>query len=348
MPAVARAFTRDATSPPEKNRPASVLSGFIAETVDHLLRSTLSAERQPTKPRRARKKKPPDFDSVHDQWLYSLRSPDGDMEGDGAELARFAAQVREWQRPVSVSTACPFRLCFRLEEPEDEGGMEEAAIPSPGPGRDKWYVRYLLQAADDPSLLVEAKDAWSERSPAFGGVLKRGAFKAREYMLSSLGQALGLCPHIEKSLKSSPAPRGYRLDATGAHEFLTEKALALEQAGFGVMLPAWWTGKATKLRLTARANVRSPKMQAASGLSLDKIVRFDWEVAIGEEKLSLEELKALAKLKSPLVRVRGQWVHMSAEEIQAALDLWKKKGKGSATVREVVQMALGARRRRGR
>ncbi len=83
-------------------------------------------------------------------------------------------------------------------------------------------------------------------------------------------------------------------------------------------------------------------MQAASGLSMDKIVRFDWEVAIGEEKLSLEELKALAKLKSPLVRVRGQWVHMSAEEIQAALDLWKKKGKGSATVREIVQMALGA------
>jgi len=132
------------------------------------------------------------------------------------------------------------------------------------------------------------------------------------------------------------------LDATGAHEFLTEKAAALEQAGFGVMLPAWWTRKGTKLRLTARANVQSPKMQGGSGMSLDNIVQFDWQVALGEEKLTFEELQTLAKLKEPLVNVRGQWVQMNAEEIQAALDFWKKKGTGEATVREIVQMALGS------
>ncbi len=338
MPAVARALNQEATSPPDVFS-ASVLSGFIAETVDHLVRSTLSTEPEPTKPRRGRKKKPPAFDSIHDKWLHSLQSPDGTMGGDEAELAKFAAQVREWRRPISVSTASPFRLCFRLEEPEDEGQMEEAGVRHLRPGKDKWYVRYLLQPADDLSLLVEAKDAWTAGKRK-SSVLKRGDFNPREYMLSSLGQASGLCPHIEQSLRTSQ-PGGYKLDATGAHEFLTEKALALEQAGFGVMLPAWWAGKGTKLRLTVGAKVRSPKMQASSGLSLNKVIRFDWEIAIGKQKLSLEELKALAKLKAPLVRVRGQWVHMTVEEIQAALDLWKKKGKGSATLREIVQMSLG-------
>ena len=47
----------------------------------------------------------------------------------------------------------------------------------------------------------------------------------------------------------------------GAHLFLTENAAALEQAGFGVLLPSWWTGKGTRLRLGVRAQVRSPKMK---------------------------------------------------------------------------------------
>ena len=50
------------------------------------------------------------------------------------------------------------------------------------------------------------------------------------------------------------------------------------------MLPAWWTRKGTKLRLTAHAKVKSPKMQGGGGLSLDEIVQFDWEVALGDEK----------------------------------------------------------------
>ena len=57
--------------------------------------------------------------------------------------------------------------------------------------------------------------------------------------------------------------------------------------------------------------------------------------------MSLEELEALAKLKSPLVKVRGHWVELNADEIQAALAFWKKKASDKATMRDVVQMSLG-------
>src|SRR5205085_605900 len=157
-----------------------------------------------------------------------------------------------------------------------------------------WYVRYLLQAADDPSLLVPVADAWNAKGkPA--AVLKRRNFNAREYLLSSLGQAASASPHIEQSLKSA-APAGYSLDASGAFDFLQEKAWMLEQSGFNVLLPAWWTRKGTKLRLTARANVKSPKFQGGGGLSLNELVKFDYQVALGDEVLSLKELEALAKL----------------------------------------------------
>jgi hypothetical protein len=199
----------------------------------------------------------------------------------------------------------------------------------------------LLQPQDDPSLLIPARDAWAftgEQDPA----LSRWNGNLQEYLLSALGQAAGLCPNIEQSLKTA-RPGGYALDATGAHEFLTERAAALEQAGFGVMLPAWWTRKGTKVCLVAlQARVKSPKMQGGGGPSLGDFARFDWEVALGDATLTLQELEALAKLKVPLVRVRGQWVEVNAEEIRGAVEFWKTKSSAKATVGQVIQMALGA------
>ena len=339
MPQVCRALTREALSP--SAAPASeVLSGVIAEMVDLLVRSStagvdLGLKARPTGGRQTSKKMPA-FVSIHDQWLYHLRSTDGTMKTDPEALAQLTGQIREWQRQIAVSTATPFRLCFRLEEPN----ADEESVYSGRSSRDVWYVRYLLQAADDPSLLIEAKDAWNQKGDK-AALLKRNGFNVREYLLSSLGQVTGICPPVETSLKTT-APGGYELDATGAYQFLTEYAQVLELAGFGVLLPAWWTRKGTKLRLTVRAEVKSPKLRGNSGLSLDTIAQFQWQVALGDEQLTLEELQALAKLKQPLVQVRGQWVQMNAEEIQAALDFWKKKATNQATVREVVRMALGA------
>ena len=115
----------------------------------------------------------------------------------------------------------------------------------------------------------------------------------------------------------------------------------LEQAGFGVYLPSWWSRKGTKLRLTARAAVKSPKMKSKGSLSLDEILSFQWEVALGDQRLTQQELETLARLKAPLVKVRGQWVQLTAAEIQAAIDFWKAKGESKVAVRKLIRMALG-------
>jgi SNF2 family DNA or RNA helicase len=339
MPHACRAVTRDAVAPPD-TPPTKVLVDFLALMVDHLVRFALPQSALVAQPRSGRAKKTPEFDSIHDQWLYGLRSPEGTLASDGIELARLPQQVDEWRRPIAVASAAPFRLCFRLEEPaeENESGQTLSAERS----RALWHVRYLLQAAADPSLLVPVEEVWHARGRT-AALLSRGDVQPREYILAALGQASALSPPIEASLKSA-TPSGYDLDATGAHEFLTEKALLLESAGFTVLLPAWWTRKGTKLRLSVRAEVKSPPMQSSSGMSLMDLVQFDWKIALGDQSLSRQELETLARLKEPLVKIRGQWVQLSPEEIQAALDFWKQKDGNQATVREVVQMALGATR----
>ncbi len=334
MPGACRALSSTADAAPDT--PATtVLTAFVGVMVDALVRATAPAA-APTAPPRRTGKKAAVFDSLHDQWLHALRSGDGTLSGGASELAGLAEQVHTWRRPAAVTAEAPFRLCFRLEEPPTNG---ELTVPEPG--KTPWTVRYLLQAQDDLSLLIPVADALEPRGRT-AAVLRRDGFQPREFLLTALGQAAGLSPSIEASLKSA-APADFTTDAAGAHRFLTETAWLLEQAGFGVLLPAWWTGKGTKQKLAVRAHVKRPPMQGGSGLTLEELVKFEWQVALGEHTLTFKELEALARLKVPLVQVRGQWVQVSAEELQAALDFWKKQESGQATLKELVQMALGAK-----
>ena len=289
MPAVARSLSPKADSPPVASS-SSVLACFLTLMVDWLVRSNLVDNILPskleTKKKRGRsgRTSTTGFTSLHDRWLQALRTSDGTVEGDDEELVQLSKQIQEWRRPVAASVNAAFRLCFRLEEPDDLG--ETVGQPSLSSPRDQgassivsvdehvsagqaanWYVRYLLQPVDDPSLLVPIQEAWATKG-RMASLLKRRGGKVQEYALAALGQAAGISAEIERSLQGA-LPCGYDLPTSGAHTFLTEQAMALEQAGFGVMLPAWWTRKGTKLRLTAHANVKSPKMQGGGGLSLE-------------------------------------------------------------------------------
>lgn len=343
MPSSARAVSGPGETSPPQLPALQALKQFVTASVDYLVRSEAWQDRKP-QVRHGRKR---DFDSVHDAWFHALMTLDGVIAGDKAAIAQLEAQVRQWRFPVELSSASPFRLCFRLEEP----GNEINGTGRQGKARaNSWYVRYLLQPYDDPSLLIGAEEVWKTgkrkayaltRCLSSYSKARAGSPNAHEYMLSGLGQAAGICPNVESSLESA-RPVGFALDITEAYTFLTDTAMALEQAGFGVMLPAWWTRKGTKARIAIRANVKSPKMQAGGGLSMESVIQFNWEVALGGKKLTLNELRALSRLKTPLVQVRGQWVEMSASEIQTAMDFWKNKGSGHATLRELVRMALGA------
>ncbi|MDB5313580.1 MAG: rapA 2 [Gemmataceae bacterium] len=320
MPAACRAMMADPETPPRA--PAVVLTEFLALVVDSLVRAALG--RPP-----ARKT----FDSVHDQWLHALRSADGAMSLTTAETAGLVRAVEDWRRPISVSDTAGYRLCLRLEEPDD------VATPAAATARGTWTARYLLQAHDDPSLLVPLADAWAPKK----GIARAVPLPGREFLLMALGQAAKLCPEVEASLTAA-CPTAFTTDTPGAHRFLSETAYLLEQAGFGVLLPAWWARTGTKNRLAVTATAKTAKrFSAANGImSLEEVVKFDWKVAIGDTELSLAELEALAKLKSQLVNVRGRWVQVNADEIRTALDFWRKNPQTTGTVRDLLKLSVGA------
>ncbi|MDD5305050.1 MAG: DEAD/DEAH box helicase [Elusimicrobia bacterium] len=260
------------------------------------------------------------------------RLPGGEVSPD-AVLTEFIREIaghlmRSGPKPapspgVPEPATGPFKLCFRLEEPEEPKGS--------------WRVSFLLQSTSDPGLLLPPGYALGAGSGA-PKILRREHFELREKLLAALDHAARICPGIRLSLEAA-VPDGYDLDVHEAHEFLTLFAAPLEAAGFGVLLPAWWTRKGGRPQIAARARASRPGMQGASGFSLDDVIRLDWEVALGAQTLTREELDALAKLKEPLVRLRGRWVEASGDDIRTAMEFWKNKEK--STLRDLVRMTLG-------
>jgi len=218
----------------------------------------------------------------------------------------------------------PFKLCFRLDEPETPKGP--------------WRVTCLLQSTSDFSLLLPPSLALGT-GPGAPKILRREHYEIREKLLAALDHAARISPGVRRCL-DAPALDGYELDAHEAHEFLTQFAAPLEAAGFGVLLPAWWTRKGARPRFAARVKASRPALKGALGFSLDDAIRLDWEVALGGEKLTREEIDELQYLKEPLVRLRGRWIEADGEAIRIALEYWKSTEK--ATLRDLVRLSLGA------
>ncbi|MEA2491766.1 MAG: hypothetical protein QOH21_3558 [Acidobacteriota bacterium] len=314
MPPVLLAFGTKHDAPPAPDRRVTV-SAFVDSIVDRLMRTRGMVTAKGV--------------SLHDRWLAALSTRDGELRGDPAELAALRTTLVEWRRPVAEQALFDFRIAFRLEEPPLDG--------------ERWTIRFLLQAIDDPSLLLPLALVWKSEAKgaeatAVRRLLQRGRGDAKRFIFGSLAQAGTISSRVDEALRQ-PAPSAIETDVDGAFAFLAADAGALESAGFGVFLPSWWSGKGTKKRLSLKATVRAPKFKSAAGLSLQELVDVRWNVALGGELLSLAELRALARMKTPLVRLRGEWVQLTSAEIEEAIRFARAKGQQLALA-DVVRMTL--------
>jgi SNF2 family DNA or RNA helicase len=277
---------------------------------------------------------PGDLPGSTGAWLVALADPHGDFDAERRALTTLASELAAWQRDAAGGRV---RACFRLVEPGEPGEPAEHAehaapakrarsTTSAGPGEPAgdWRVEFALQAADEPSLLVDAGRVWRSR-----GALRafaRHLDAPQETLLGELGRASRLYPPLEDALRTA-RPSALGLDGPGAHRFLSEGAPLLAAAGFGVLLPGWWSRPRARLgvRLSAR-NRTAPGTVAGRSLGLDSIVDYEWRVSLGDEPLTAAELRTLTTLKTPLVRLRGQWVELDPKRLAAGLKLLTERG----------------------
>ena len=313
MPPVCRAIVEKGKAAPS---PQVLLSGFMNSFCDALARFWGQAAT-------------PRLDTCDDvsvrRWLEALFREDAAIKLSANSVLTLESGRRAWMRNLHVAGDASFRIAFRLETPalQDE----------------PWQLNYMIQAKDDPSLLVPAEEVWNETRGALTH-LGHHFEHPQERLLAGLGYAGRLFPPIIDSLKSK-RPTSLVVDASGAYGFLRETAPLLEGAGFGILVPPWWNKKGS--RLGVKVSLKSKSDIVSSGkLSLKNLVEYQWKLSVGDTELTEAEFMALAKLKSPLVQIRGQWVSLDAEQVEAAIKFWeKRKTEGEMTLLEAMRLGLG-------
>jgi SNF2 family DNA or RNA helicase len=268
-------------------------------------------------------------------WLEALFSNDPTIQAWPTQLLALANSHRLWMRNLSVAGDAAFQITFRLEAPAQQAKTAN------------WTLHYLLQARDDPSLLVPATDVW-KKTGSMLTELGRRFEQPQEKLLAGLGYAARLSLPIAGSLKSK-RPSQVLLDTQEAYTFLRETAPLLEGAGFGILVPPWWNKPGARLGLRLKMQKKPGKDAVAPGrMSLENLISYAWELSLGETTLAKEEFQALAKLKTPLVQVRGQWVQIDPEQIEAAIQFWEKQqNQGEMGLLEAMQYGLGGQTNQG-
>lgn len=325
MPPLCRALALGESDTLPQHSPRALLENFFEGVIDRFARE--NGERL--------LKSTAGTLTTAEKWIKALNEPDGVVEASDADLRAFYEQYRAWAEPLpGAAEGDAFRLCFRLEPPP---ARAEDGIYASKPNARDWALRYLLQATDDPSLLVPAQEVWQARGRT-AKFLDRTFDAPHERLLMGLGHASRVFPPIEASLHSA-RPDHCMLTADEAYTFIRETALLLQSFGFGVLVPGLSAKLGVRVKLKS-APKEMPKGGVA-GLGFESIINYDWQLALGETTLTREEFERLAALKTPLVQIRGQWVELRPEQLQAALKFWeKRKGAGGLSPQEVLRLAL--------
>lgn len=273
-----------------------------------------------------------------EHWLKSLLVHEPQTD---SSLEWITDELVDWQQLITEQlTQSSFRTCFRLEEPEAVPGDEAASSAL------RWRLRFMLQAIDDPSLLVPAELVWKDASETLEYLNVR-FHQPQERLLLDLARSAKVFQPIQEALETGPNPSYCDLDIEEAYAFLNHAANELAVANFGVFIPNWWrrsdsqVGVSLKLKpAQADADLGYTSPRRASQLGFNALFDYEWRLAIGDEELSREQFEQLSSLKEPLVQVNGQWVELQPEHALQALSMLERKGSMKAS--EAIHLALSA------
>jgi len=230
---------------------------------------------------------------------------------------------------VMVRTAAASRAtsapAFAAREPIDTGELAgwlagtDAALAAgartvlrvepPGKPDEPFAGVLALRSVADPSLTVDVADLWD--APA--AVLTRLGEQAETDLLLALRRGARAWPPLAPVLRAA-TPTELALHDDAIADLLDTGTEVLGGAGIEVLWPAELLGEGPKLRATAATP--TPASAATSTFGLKDLLQFQWQVTVGGEVLTDEEVAALAEAKRPVVRLRGRWVRVDPQLLE--------------------------------
>jgi hypothetical protein len=214
-----------------------------------------------------------------------------------------------------------------------------------------WPMTFALRSVEDPAARISAAEIWSTGGDMIM-VENQRLDEPQDRLVRELRRAAPLFEPVEKILEE-PRPTAVGLTTAQAYVFLREARPVLEESGFAVEVPPWWDRP--QARLSAQLCVHSEDlaqgeaagfatMAGNNALGLDTIVDYRWQVLIGGHVLTRQEFEKLSRIRSPLVRLRGEWVELRESDMAGARKYWDQIDGGQMTLRDALRVAYGSPR----
>lgn len=280
-----------------------LIVSFIDQIIDGFIRNKLGV----FLPNKSFSQELEEVTKIARKWFESLYNPSNQVIVVSTDsFDHFAGVIKAWiNKAILPFEGNKFRTCFKLDPPnlEDE---------------TSWIIQFLLQAENDPSLIIPAEKVWNYSSNTLD-YLEKKFEHPQERLLIDLAKASNFYSQIENCLHTD-YPSSILLTKREAFNFLENIVPILEENEFGVFLPSWWKNSREKINLKLQLSDDFISSQNESLFRLNEFLKFEWEIAIGDSSLSIEEFEKLSELKVPFVRIRGKWIKFDNEEIKEILE----------------------------
>jgi non-specific serine/threonine protein kinase len=240
------------------------------------------------------------------------------------EIGDHRGGIAEWLRARHPSWHLVGRVCLHLAEnrgdDEHPFGFLATYAARAGAG-GKVQHRPLARALEESS--------------------SRGDRQALLNLLVPLQRAAEQSAWLARMVDSGEVYQPLAWTPAEAHRFLGEIP-AFEAAGLVVRVPDWWHARRPpRPEVTVRVGETRPDR-----LGLDALLDFSVDVTLGNEKLSLAELRTLLASADGLVRMRGQWVELDRTRLRELLDHWERvrrdAGANGLSFLEAMRLLAGA------
>ncbi len=140
-------------------------------------------------------------------------------------------------------------------------------------------------------------------------------------LLSTVHKASKNSTFISELVNSGDIFHPIRMTSNEAYTFLKEIPL-YEDAGILCRIPNWWKTKSNSLKLTINIGNKTP-----SHLGFNEIIDFNTQIAIGDESVSIEELKKLLSETEGLAFIKGKWVEINHQKLKETLKAYEQAQK---------------------
>ncbi|MFD4369642.1 DEAD/DEAH box helicase [Rhodococcus sp. NPDC058521] len=245
-----------------------------------------------------------DVSEPGDRMLAALVRGDTFDEG----TAKLSGDLDRWRASLKVDEP---ELVLRLLEPEGDEVPDEAL----------WRLQVCLRLEGEAPEPVPLHR--TDRARLQLGVAK-------------LTEAVAAYPRLE-DVPSAPDSLDLMLPTAVVIDLITHGATALQEKGIHLLLPRAWKTASPSMRLKVTAPA-SPISAEDRSVGKDQLLEYEWELAIGDEVLTADEMARLVNAKSGLVRVRGEWVRADPDVLsRAARYVAERSGGGERGILDLLQ-----------